>query len=374
MDRPLIIPFFIPHAGCPFTCVFCNQWGISGTVESARPEDVRPRVLKYIAARKGKPIRSEAAFFGGSFTGLDQEIQKGFLEAAFSLKQEGLIQGIRLSTRPDYISREIIHNLLAYGVTTIELGVQSLIDTVLEKSCRGHTYGDVVKAAQIIRDYPFELIFQLMLGLPGDTRELAATTAKRAVKLAPDGVRIYPALVIKGTVLENWFNAGSYKPWGLEEAVESGSLWLSMFTANDIRVIRLGLQAADNLSPDRDLVTGPYHPAYGELVYSRLMLKQARGGIDLLRDKNGLLKVYCNPRDYSIVRGQNNVNIKDISQVYDFSQIKIIRDPDIKRQDLRIETEKETRFLARQEFLKKYRINSTSGTGTWGLESKSLRV
>lgn len=356
MDKPLIIPFFIPHAGCPFTCVFCNQWEISGASTIAQPEDIRPRVMSYLAAHKKESVRSEVAFYGGSFTGIEQQLQDGLLQAAHALKQEGLIQGIRLSTRPDYINHEIIRNLVTYGVTAVELGVQSLVDEVLIKSCRGNSYLDVAEATQIIRQYPLELVFQLMIGLPGDTRARALLTAQRVIQLIPDGLRIYPTLVMKGTVLANWYQQGLYQPWSLEEAVELGAEWLGIFSAYGIKVIRLGLQAADNLSPEVDLVAGPYHPAYGELVQSRLMLEQLSCIIENLSDKSGPLTIYCHPRDYSKVTGQKGINIKKLRQTYHFAEIEIKGDPNIALMDLRIETQYETRTLARQEFLKKYRI------------------
>jgi len=252
----IIIPFFIPHAGCPFTCVFCNQWEISGAGELARPEEIGPRVRSYLAAYKRESSRCEVAFYGGSFTGIARQLQDELLQAAYALNQEGLIQGIRLSTRPDYISHEIVQNLVAYGVTTVELGVQSLVDEILRQSCRGHTSQDIVEATQIIRQYPLELIYLLMLGLPGDSREHAIFTARSAVQLAPDGVRIYPTLVMQGTTLENWYRQGSYQPWSLEEAVDVGAKWLGLFSAHQINVIRQGLQASENLSTEAESGAG----------------------------------------------------------------------------------------------------------------------
>ena len=356
MDKPLIIPFFIPHAGCPFTCIFCNQWEISGAEEIARPEEIRPRVISYLAAHKKKSSWCEVAFFGGSFTGLALELQNELLQAAHLLKDEGIIQGIRLSTRPDYINHQIVQNLVVHGVTTVELGVQSLVDEVLEKSCRGNCSQDVVEATRALRDYPIELIFQLMPGLPGDSRAYAQLTANRVVQLAPDGVRIYPTLVMKGTALETWYKEGLYQPWSLDEAVEIGAEWLGIFSAYKIKVIRLGLQATDNLSPEADFLAGPYHPAYGELVKSRLFLEQLTTILDSLEDSSGPLTIYCNPRDYSKVTGQRSINVRKLTQTYNISRINIKADPDLSPMDLRIATLDETKALSRQEFLKKYRI------------------
>jgi len=356
MARPLIIPFFIPHAGCPFTCVFCNQWEISGAAAPTKPEDIRPQVLKYLAAHKKEAAWAEVAFFGGSFTGLEQELQKSLLQAAYALKQEGIIQGIRLSTRPDYINKEIVENLYAHGVTTVELGVQSLAEDVLAQSCRGHSPADVVKAVKIIRDYPLELILQLMLGLPGDSREKAMLTAEKAISLKPDGVRIYPTLVMKNTTLADWYQQGLYRPWSLDEAVEVGAQWLAKFSAAGIRVIRLGLQAADNISPEEDLLAGPYHPAYGELVQSRLLLEQLRSMLDSLENPGSKITIFCNPRDISKVRGQKGSNLRMLKADYNIAEIVLQTDPSLARDELKAAAASGTTTMTRQEFLEKYRI------------------
>lgn len=360
MVAHLIIPFFIPHAGCPFTCVFCNQWEISGATDITSPEQIRPRVLEYLAAYIGKTTYCEIAFYGGSFTGLPEEQQNGLLKAAFDLKKEGIIQGIRLSTRPDYINKQIIENLLAYGVTTVELGVQSLVNKVLEDSYRGYNKQVVGQAVQLIKKYPLQLILQLMIGLPGDTREYSRLTAERTMALAPDGVRIYPTLVMKGTALEKWYQEGSYHPLSLTEAVDMGAEWFKLFTANKVKVIRLGLQAADNLSPECDLVAGPYHPSYGELVKGQVMLQQLRSVLEGMEDSNSKLTIYCNPRDTSKVIGQKKTNLKVLRQGYSFKEIEVITDPLLEQLTLRLVTDQHLRYSSREEFLKQYR---TKGMG-----------
>ncbi|MFY9174778.1 MAG: radical SAM protein [Peptococcia bacterium] len=360
MTAQLIIPFFIPHAGCPFTCVFCNQWEISGATNITTPEQIRPQVLQYLDAHGLKTTFCEVAFYGGSFTGLEQEQQNDLLEAAFELKREGLIQGIRLSTRPDYINQQIVENLLAYGVTTVELGVQSLVEPVLSNSCRGYGVETVEKAVQLLREYPLTVILQLMLGLPGDTREYALFTAKKTIALAPDGVRIYPTLVMKGTTLEKWYQEGRYQSWSLMEAVDVGAQWFKLFTANEIKVIRLGLQAADNLSPEHDLVTGPYHPSYGELVQSKVMLEQLEFDLAKMKDKGKKLTIYCNPRDISKVTGQKRINLQSLQDRYSFTEIEVKAEPGLEQLSLRLVTEQEQRFSSRKEFLKQYR---TKGKG-----------
>jgi len=376
MSKVLVIPFFIPHAGCPFTCVFCNQWGISGEVALAEPAGMEHKVREYLTTVTYVPDVIETAFFGGSFTGLPAEIQLRWLTAAHDLIKKGLITGIRLSTRPDYISAENLLLLHTYGVTTIELGVQSLVDEVLNKSRRGYTYDDVVKAVAEVRKYPFDLVFQLMLGLPGDNRDAAFLTAQRTITLKPDFIRIYPTVVIKNTSLEKWYHEGSYKPWTLQQAVETATEWLGIFTLYDIPVIRMGLQATDNLTAGQELIAGPYHPAFGEFVESALMLKQIEVMLEVLTiqplqagvDKveltianraariNRDIVIYFNPLDYSKVVGQKRANIQHLQRTFSFDDIGLKTDDSLNRGDLRIKTDSIDLSLTRQEYLERYRI------------------
>lgn len=357
MDKNLVIPFFIPHAGCPFTCVFCNQWEISGEDQEANPEEILTKVKEYLHTVKKKPERTEVAFFGGSFTGLPVSVQESYLKGAFHAKEEGLIDGIRLSTRPDYISDEIVERLCRYGVTTIELGCQSLVDEVLLKTKRGHDVEDIMKATEIIRKYPTELGYQLMLGLPGDNFTHARDTARKTIEAKPDCVRIYPALVLKNTVLAQWYEQGRYEPWNLENAVEMAAEWLGAFTYYEIKVIRMGLQATENLTPEKDLVAGPYHPAFGELVESKLMLQQLTALLSSKSLQGEEATIFFNPRDCSKVIGQKRKNIQVIKEHFGFLHIRLMPDHDLPENDLRVQVECEIMTSTRQEFLKQYRNN-----------------
>lgn len=352
-----MIPFFIPHAGCPFTCVFCNQWEISGEDQEAKPEEIWAKVKDYLHTVKKKPERTEVAFFGGSFTGLPVHIQESYLKAAFQVQEQGLIDGIRLSTRPDYITDEIVQRLCKYGVTTIELGCQSLVDEVLLKAKRGHDVQDILKATEIIRNYPTDLGYQLMLGLPGDNLTLARYTARKTVELKPDCIRIYPALVLKNTVLAKWYEQGSYEPWNLDDAVDMAAEWLGMFTYYDIKVIRMGLQATENLTPEKDLLAGPYHPAFGELVESKLMLQQLANILSTKYLDAEEATIFFNPRDCSKVIGQKRNNIQDIKKRFKFRYINLIPDKDLPEMELRVQVNSQIITSTRQEFLKEYRIN-----------------
>ncbi len=360
MAKSLIIPFFIPHAGCPFTCVYCNQWEISGESAVARPEEIRAKVGEYRNTRNDPATPIETAFYGGSFTGLTAEIQEDWLRSAYTLKKEGLISGIRLSTRPDYISKEVLQRLARYGVTTIELGVQSLDDEVLAKSCRGHSVDDTLQATRLIREYPFSLVYQLMLGLPGETALSARISAKKTVAAKPDGVRIYPTVVLKNTALAKWYEQGSYRPWTLQQAVEMGTEWLAVFSYYKIPVIRMGLQASANLTRSGDLLAGPYHPAYGELVKSSLMLKQIQQLLFQIRPElSGELlniSISFHPGDYSKVAGQKKRNIIRLKNTYRLRDIELRPDAEMKRDDIAITAAPKTYCLPRKEFLELYRI------------------
>jgi histone acetyltransferase (RNA polymerase elongator complex component) len=358
LKKPLIIPFFIPHAGCPFICVFCNQWKISGAEEAVRPEKIGSVVTEYLKRARQWPGRHvEIAFYGGSFTALPQEVQTAYLQAAAELKSKGLINGLRLSTRPDFITEEIVERLLAYGVTTVELGVQSLADEVLAQTCRGHTAEDARNALLLLRRYPLAVGYQLMLGLPGDNPAFARLTLKKAVQDAPDFVRIYPTLVLKGTTLAKWYQEKKYRPWDLELAVETAAEWLGTFAFYQIPVIRLGLQAADNFTRDKDLLAGPYHPAFGELVESRLFLRQIEMGVEALSQKEDqLMQISFHPAAQSKVLGQKKSNADYLRRKYHFSAFQFTCDAQLAEDDLIISTAFQSIPLRRKEFLKKYRI------------------
>ena len=299
------IPIFVPHRGCPHDCVFCNQKRITGLQKPVTARDVKKTIEEYLKTLPQNDARIEAAFFGGSFTGIPIEEQTELLSAAYEYVKDGRIDGIRLSTRPDYISAEILDNLKRYGVTTIELGVQSMDDEVLLKSNRGHKSEDVETAVKLIRKYPFALGLQMMTGLPGDTKMKSLHTADALIALKPDMVRIYPTLTIRDTKLEEMYRDGSYTPETLEEAVELCAELVQRFETADITVIRVGLQSTDEISESGDsVVAGPLHSAFGELVENEIYYGLI---LDVMGDKDGV--VYVNPREISKATGNKKRNI-----------------------------------------------------------------
>ena len=300
------IPIFVPHSGCPFDCVFCNQNRITGHIKPTSPDEVTDIIERYLATIPKSGSRIEAAFFGGSFTGIPIEEQNLLMERVQPYIADGSISGIRLSTRPDYINRMILDNLKRYGVTTIELGVQSMSDAVLRAANRGHTAEQAEYAARLIKEYGFGLGLQMMTGLPGDTEKSAVDTARKIIELDPECVRIYPTLVIKDTYLEELYHAGKYTPQTVEEAVTLSKRLLLMFEAAGINVIRIGLQPTDEINSGAAVVAGPFHSAFGELVKSEVYYDIAARK---LRDITGDVVIYVNPREISKMSGNRRSNI-----------------------------------------------------------------
>ncbi len=275
-----IIPFFIPHVGCPYSCIFCNQNRITGRESSVSPEEILPTIEQYLATFPPGTKGVEVAFFGGSFTGIPIRLQNAFLEKAYYAKKNGLIEGIRMSTRPDYIDQTILNRLKKYRVDTIELGVQSMSDHVLDNSCRGHTSEDVIRASKLIRENKFTLGLQMMIGLPGSDRDTEIETARQICRLKPTMVRIYPALVIRGTTLEVMYSQGQYKPPDLENAVQTCAVIAEMFIRENINIIRIGLQPTYLINTGKEVVAGPFHPSFRQLVDSLLLRKSLKKVLD----------------------------------------------------------------------------------------------
>lgn len=266
MKKFKIIPIFVPHRGCPHQCSFCNQRHITGAACDVTAHDARQIIEKYLSTIDTNKHRAEVAFYGGSFTAIDPGQQNELLDVALEYKNAGKIQGIRLSTRPDAISCEILDNLKSKKVTEIELGVQSMCDDVLLANKRGHTAADVQRAVDLIREYDFSLGLQMMVGLLGDSMEKSLYTAKKLIELSPDFVRIYPTLVFRDTDLYDEYVAGRYAPLTLEQAAQTCAPLVRLFEQASIKIIRLGLLVTEDEAKE-NLVAGPYHPRFREIVY-----------------------------------------------------------------------------------------------------------
>lgn len=302
-----IIPVFIPHAGCPHQCVFCNQKTISGQ-KTAAVEGAKEQINKWLEWVKPS-LENEVAFYGGSFTGLDLALQKELLALTDEMLNRKVIGSVRLSTRPDYIDTERLELLRAHGVKLVELGVQSLDDSVLKAAERGHTAQQVTEAVALLKSYGFKVGVQLMVGMPGQDFASIKATVEQVLALQPDIARIYPLLVIKGTPLAKSYEAGEFEPLTLEEAVRQAAYVYQHLSEAGIKIIRVGLQPDDELCAEGNIVAGPFHPSMGELVQSYLLREKLTPQILEAAELNGEVVVYCPSNMESKLRGLKNYNI-----------------------------------------------------------------
>ena len=263
------IPIFLPEMACPYRCVYCNQFSITGLNDIIKAEDVKAIIDSHLASFKEEQRFVEVAFFGGNFTGLPVQMQNDYLEAVQPYLDKGLVDGIRCSTRPDYISYHRVQEIKRYGMRNIELGAQSTNDEVLKHCRRGHTYNDIAEASQIILSQGITLGLQMMIGLPFDTEEKDFQTAKDIVNLGAKETRIYPCIVVKDTELETMYRNGEYQALTIEEAVKRSATLYSYFTENQVKVLRIGLHTSDELDSEA-YVAGPYHKNFAEMVFSNI--------------------------------------------------------------------------------------------------------
>ena len=317
-EKTRLLPFFIPHIGCPYICVFCNQPRISGQQEMVSPEIIRSSIQKAVA-EQGHAGQWEVAYFGGSFTAIPRELQDCLLEPAKEAFQEGLIRGIRLSTRPDAITVERLQELYNSGVRTIELGVQTLEESMLVEAKRGHTVEDVEQACKMIREEGITLGIQLLPGLPGETWTTLINTAVKAGQLQADLCRIYPVIVIEDTELADRVRQGSYTPLTVEQAVEYSAFLKTYLEGKGTQIIRVGLQSTEDFDAGRGIVGGPYAPAFGELVVNYEWLQAIQQTIEEHLEVFGVARRITveYPRAFtSKVRGLKNRNIEYFGQEY----------------------------------------------------------
>lgn len=333
-QKQYVIPIFVPHLGCPNDCIFCNQKSISGQIKMVTKEDVKKQIEEYLNSFKEENAYKEVAFFGGSFTGIPEEKQEELLQVAYEYVKNKEINSIRISTRPDYITKEILKRLKRYGVKTIELGVQSSNDYILSKCKRGHTFEDVKKASKLIKRYRFTLGHQMMVGLPDSTKLDELNTAKDLIKLKPKMVRIYPVLVIKNTQLEKAYQEGEYEPITLNQAVERCKELVYRFDKKKIEVIRMGLQNTDKITnpeqEESEVVAGPYHPAFGQLVEDSIWYDSILEKIKKVNVKVKEVEIIVHPEDINNVIGHKKENIMKLKEVYEVD-VKVKADEKIKQ-------------------------------------------
>ena len=333
MKNQYIIPIFVPHLGCPNDCIFCNQKSISGQMKQITEEEVEKTINDFLNSFKEENLYTEIAFFGGSFTGIDIELQEKLLKIAYKYVKSKQVDGIRISTRPDYINKENLKLLKKYGVKTIELGVQSTNDYILKRAKRGHTFDDVKKASKLIRKFRFTLGHQMMIGLPESTWLDELNTAKDLAKLKPKIVRLYPVLVIKKTELEKEFAKGDYHPITIEQAVERCKDLCYFFDKKKITVIRIGLQNTDIISnPENinsEVVSGPYHEAFGQLVEDSIWYDKILSAIKKINTKVAEVEIEANPENINNIVGHKKENIQKLKDLYEVD-VKVKQNLDIK--------------------------------------------
>ena len=328
MKKHVNIPIFIPHLGCPNNCVFCNQRSISGR-QSFDPSEVTGQI-ESVLATLGEDTEREIAFFGGSFTGIDRELMIYLLEVAKGYIDRGEVSGIRLSTRPDYIDRERLDILARYGVRTVELGLQSMDGSVLRATKRGHSVADAVRACALVKEYGFELIGQMMVGLPGSTPESEIYTAQRICDMGADGARVYPTVVFYNTELCEMAKQGEYLPLNNADAVERTKNVLDVFDRRGVPCIRVGLCASENLSDEDEVYGGANHSAVGELAMGELYFERICAELDKYGDISGKdLTISVSLRSTSKAAGQNRRNKIRICEKYGVNKIKILEKSEI---------------------------------------------
>ena len=312
--RKYNLPIFIPHRGCPHDCAFCNQRKITGVDTDITPEYVRNLIKEFLNTIDKNESSVEIAFFGGSFTGLEYETQEGFLKVASEFFPH--VNGIRLSTRPDYIDAKILVLLKKYGVTTVELGVQSSDDEVLRLNSRGHTFEDVRKASALIKEYGISLGHQMMLGMYGSDPGKDMRTVEDIIELKPECVRIYPVVTLKDTILETLYANGAYSPYSVEKAAELAKNALIRFSDNKIDVIRIGLHSSEELESEGNVIAGPYHQAFGELVESLIYRDAIEKQILSENMGDGEFLFLCDKGDVSKAIGHKKMNKEYFKEKY----------------------------------------------------------
>lgn len=313
VNKHRVIPVFVPEKACPHRCIYCNQFAIAGQTKIPTLEDVKTTIETHLATL-APDAEKRIAFFGGSFTGMSIEEQTAYLEVAQPYLRDGSISGIQLSTRPDYITQEILDNLKRHGVTLIELGAQSLDDNILTTVGRGHTVKQVEEASGLILQNGFQLGLQMMIGLPGDTLEKSLRTAEKIVSSGATCTRIYPTLVVKNTKLAQLYREGSYSPLSLEEAVQWCKALYPFFLSHNVNVLRVGLHPSEGLLSGSDYLAGPFHVSFKELVLTAIWHDKIQALVDQNPEQTDLeISVPAGDINYAV--GYGSANRKAFPQV-----------------------------------------------------------
>lgn len=314
------IPIFIPELACPNRCIYCNQRHISGQLQAVKPEEIKQIIEQHLATFI-RPSVVELAFFGGSFTGIDEKDMLTYLQIVQPYIEQGEIKSIRISTRPDYINEKILDILQQYNVKDIELGAQSLNEEVLAFAKRGHTVRDVENASQLIKSYGFSLGLQMMIGLPLDTVEKSKETAKKILKLGAESTRIYPTLVINNTDLADLYRQNKYKALSLDEAVDWTTEIYKIFSQSSIKILRIGLHPSEALINGTELLAGPFHVSFKELVLTKIWQEKFE------KLPINTKTILVNPKEINYAIGYNSKNKQLLQKKFPY--LKFISDSNV---------------------------------------------
>lgn len=350
MSKLNIIPVFVPHYGCPNDCIFCNQRKIINQDYIKDFEETRKSIVEYLNYFSNKDNETQIAFYGGSFTGLPMDVMKEFLSIGKGFIDQGAVNSLRLSTRPDYIDENILNILKSYGVSTIELGVQSLVDEVLVANQRNHLSDVVYSSSKLIKEFGFKLGLQQMLGLYKSNFEMDLYTTDEFVKIGPEFARVYPTLVIKDSYLEKLFLDGKYKPYSLDETIKLCKKIYCTFYKNGIDIIRIGLQPTDNITLGKDVVAGPFHPSIRQLTIQELYKDATDEVLKNFSEQD--IDVYVNNGVLNYFVGNKGANKKYLMEKYKIKKFKVHGTKDDK---ITIQSNKDTLELDMDKFLKSYR-------------------
>ena len=336
-DKPFIIPIFLPHQGCPHHCIFCNQNVITGVESPLSINSIHKEIEQFLQFRTNKRTETQISFYGGNFLGLNESYLIDLLTIAQSYIHSGQIHSIRFSTRPDTITKDRLSLLKQFSVKTIELGVQSMDDCVLNTIKRGHSANDTIQAMELLSGKGYQLGIQLMVGLPGDNQKRLLESSQQVVQLKPNFVRIYPVLVLKQSPLAKWYKEGKYNPLTLEKAVQKTKSLYLLFHSHGIHVIRMGLQIAK--SDQNSIIAGPYHPAFGHMVYSDIVFDSIIQSLTP-NHKIDQITIHTHPNNLSLVKGINNYNVNRITKKISCQSCIIQSDPKLSLQMIMIQWNK----------------------------------
>ncbi len=335
--RPFIIPIFLPHAGCPHQCIFCNQTSITGAQrDTVSPEKVERQIHEFLKFKRNDRRPVQVAFYGGNFLGLEKEYIKRLLNVSTKFVKNKEIDAIRFSTRPDTIDHDRIEIIKNYPVTTVEIGVQSMDDRVLAMAKRGHSASDTQRAVALLKDRHYQIGLQMMVGLPEEDEAGSLSTAYRIGELEPDFVRIYPTIVLKNSLLARWYENGTYRPWSLERSIAHVKTLYLFFKKKNVPVIRMGLQASEDLDSGAAVLAGPYHPAFGHMVHSEIFLDMATELMEHKSVSQDTVTINVHPKSISKMRGMKNSNMETLKRRFRLQSLDIVPDPTLDEDRLSI--------------------------------------